>query len=77
VIKFDSDLRQVDGFLPVLLFPPPIKMTTTVHNNEDNEKILIQKHYLFNLFKEEQKKNRKEIDISLSVYINERLRIDL
>jgi hypothetical protein len=27
VIKFVSDLRQVDGFLRVLLFPPPIKLT--------------------------------------------------
>jgi hypothetical protein len=25
VIKFVSDLRQVDGFLQVLRFPPPIK----------------------------------------------------
>jgi hypothetical protein len=25
VIKFVSDLRQVDGFLWVLWFPPPIK----------------------------------------------------
>ena len=29
VIKFVSDLRQVDGFLQVLQFPPPIKLTTT------------------------------------------------
>jgi hypothetical protein len=27
VIKFDSDLRQVSGFLLVLRFPPPIKLT--------------------------------------------------
>jgi hypothetical protein len=27
VIKFVSDLRQVGGFL---LFPPPIKLTTTI-----------------------------------------------
>jgi hypothetical protein len=27
VIKFVSDLRQVDGFLPVLWFPPPRKLT--------------------------------------------------
>jgi hypothetical protein len=27
VIKFVSDLRQVDDFLRVLLFPPPIKLT--------------------------------------------------
>jgi hypothetical protein len=26
VIKFVSDLRQVGGFLRVLLFPPPIKI---------------------------------------------------
>ena len=27
VIKFVSDLRQVGGFLPVLRFPPSIKLT--------------------------------------------------
>jgi hypothetical protein len=30
VIKFVSDLRQVVGFLWVLWFPPPIKLTATV-----------------------------------------------
>jgi hypothetical protein len=30
VIKFVSDLRQVDGFLQVLGFPPPIKLTATI-----------------------------------------------
>jgi len=30
VIKFVSGLRQVDGFLRVLRFPPPIKLTTTI-----------------------------------------------
>jgi hypothetical protein len=30
VIKFVSDLRQVSGFLQVLQFPPPIKLTTTI-----------------------------------------------
>ena len=29
VIKFVSDLRQVGSFLRILLFPPPIKLTTT------------------------------------------------
>jgi len=29
VIKFASDLRQVGGFLQVLQFPPPIKLTAT------------------------------------------------
>jgi hypothetical protein len=29
-IKFASDLRQVVGFLRVLWFPPPIKMTATI-----------------------------------------------
>ena len=28
--KFISDLRQVDGFLRVLRFPPPIKLTATI-----------------------------------------------
>ena len=31
VIKFVSDLWQVDGFLWVLWFPPPIKLTATVY----------------------------------------------
>ena len=30
VIKFVSDLWQVGGFLRVLRFPPPIKMTATI-----------------------------------------------
>jgi len=29
-IKFVNDLRQVDGFLHVLRFPPPIKLTATI-----------------------------------------------
>jgi hypothetical protein len=31
VIKFVSDFRQVGGFLQVLQFPPPIKLTTTIY----------------------------------------------
>jgi hypothetical protein len=30
VIKFASDLRQVGGFLRVLRFPLPIKLTVTI-----------------------------------------------
>jgi hypothetical protein len=30
VIKFVSDLRQVSGFLWVLRFPPPIKLTAMI-----------------------------------------------
>ena len=30
VIKFVSDLWQVGGFLQVLWFPPPIKLTATI-----------------------------------------------
>ena len=30
VIKFVSDLRQVGGFLWLLRFPPPIKLTATI-----------------------------------------------
>jgi hypothetical protein len=30
VIKFVSELRQVGGFLRVLWFPPPIKLTATI-----------------------------------------------
>jgi hypothetical protein len=29
-IKFVSDLQQICGFLWVLQFPPPIKLTTTI-----------------------------------------------
>ena len=32
VIKFVSDLRQVGGFLHVLLFPPPIKLTVKIYS---------------------------------------------
>ena len=32
VIKFVSDLRQVSGFLRVLRFPPPIKLTAIRYN---------------------------------------------
>jgi hypothetical protein len=32
MIKFVSDLRQVGGFLQVLWFPPPIKLTVTIYN---------------------------------------------
>ena len=28
--KVVSDLRQVGGFIPVLRFPPPIKLTATI-----------------------------------------------
>ena len=31
VIKFISDLRQVGGFLRLLRFPPPIRLTATVY----------------------------------------------
>ena len=30
VIKFVSNLQQVGGFLPVLWFPPPMKLTATI-----------------------------------------------
>ena len=30
VIKFVSDLHQVGGFLRILRFPPPIKLTSTI-----------------------------------------------
>jgi hypothetical protein len=29
-IKFDSDLEQVDGFLWILRFPPPINLTASI-----------------------------------------------
>ena len=33
VIKFVNDLRRVSGFLRVLRFPPPIKLTATIQYN--------------------------------------------
>ena len=33
MVKFVSDLRQVGGFLWVLRFPPPIKLTATINRN--------------------------------------------
>jgi hypothetical protein len=30
VIKFVSDLRQGDGFLKVIRYPPPIKLTAMI-----------------------------------------------
>ena len=30
VLKFVSDLQQAGGFLRVLQFPPPIKLTATI-----------------------------------------------
>jgi hypothetical protein len=30
VIKFINDLRQVGGFLQILQFPPPIKLTIAI-----------------------------------------------
>ena len=34
-LKFVSDLGQVGGFLPVLQFPPPIKLTMTKNVESD------------------------------------------
>ena len=31
MLKFVSDLRQVGGFLRVIRFPPPIKLTAAIH----------------------------------------------
>ena len=30
MMKFVSDLRQIGGFLSVLQFPPPMKVTATI-----------------------------------------------
>ena len=32
VIKFVSAMQQADGFLGVLWFPPPIKLTATIEH---------------------------------------------
>jgi len=39
LIKFVSDLWQVDGFLRVLRFPPPIKLTATIFLNTINQSL--------------------------------------
>jgi hypothetical protein len=39
MMKFVSDLQQVGGFLQVLWFPPPIKLTA--NNSDDITKILL------------------------------------
>jgi hypothetical protein len=41
VIKFVSDLRQLSGFLSVLLFPLPIKLTSTIQLKFCNFVILL------------------------------------
>jgi hypothetical protein len=65
VIKFASDLRQVDGFLRVLWFLPPIKLITKIrynwniaesgvkqHNPNHNPRIPVKGHYFtFTLMK--------------------------
>jgi hypothetical protein len=43
VIKFVSDLRQVEGFLRVIRFPPPIKLTATLERNKTSLSRKIQK----------------------------------
>jgi hypothetical protein len=35
VIKVVSDLRQAGGFLRVLRFPPPIKLTATIQDSQN------------------------------------------
>ena len=37
LIKFVSDIRQVGGFLPILWFPSPIKLTATIYLKFENE----------------------------------------
>ena len=45
VIKFVSDLWQVCGFLWVLRFPPPIKLTDTIYCNWNIVESGINKHH--------------------------------
>ena len=54
VIKFVSDLRQVGGFLRVLRFPPPIKLTSTIYivdsgvkHHNPNPVLIIQNTFIF------------------------------
>jgi hypothetical protein len=47
VIKFVSNLRQVNGFLQVLWFPPPIKLTKlSVISQNTKQAILFSKYLL-------------------------------
>ena len=54
VITFLSDLRQISGFLWVLRFPPPIKLTATIQLKKLlsvalNTTTLTHKHWTWNL----------------------------
>ena len=44
VIKFVSVLRQVGGFLRVLRFPPPIKLTATIRYNWNFVESVVKHH---------------------------------
>ena len=50
VIKFVSELRQVSGFLPVLRFPPPIKLTATVREHlSSSSSVFVLSYYVYSL----------------------------
>ena len=59
LIKFDSDLWQVGGFLPVLRFPPPIKLTARFNRNIVESGV---KHHNTHALKHVQKKIDKKKD---------------
>jgi hypothetical protein len=43
---FVSDLRQVGGFLRILQFPPPIKLTATIYRVTDSSnKVILYDQY--------------------------------
>jgi len=56
MIKFVSDLQQVSGFLRVLLFPPPIKLTSNnwnivesgIKHHNPNPKPVVNKNFVLN-----------------------------
>jgi len=48
LIKFVSDLRQVGGFLRILLFSPPIKLTATLFVSAPSQDLYFQ-HYMSNI----------------------------
>ena len=41
VIKFVDDLRQVTGFIHILSFPPPIKLTAMIYKNVAEMKVAL------------------------------------
>ena len=52
VIKYVSELRQVDGFLRAFRFPPPIKLTATVREHLSSSPVFFVLSYYVSLLSE-------------------------